>query len=302
MKLEDLYYFREAIKYQSISVAAEKNFISQSTVSIAIKRLEEDLGVDLVKRSSKGVSLTKIGKEVLDKADQVISGIEEIEQISENYEYKNIIDLSSSAAISEGLIPYCMQKIDNKAIPIKLNILIKEDYSVYRSVASGCTRLGIAIYNNTLLTGDLEFIPLFKDEYLVHIGPLSPLYDKEKVFLKDLMSHPYIAFGDEFLKEEANYWPECGFPNRSVFNYRCDSTGAIKKMILEGNYFCVLPKFNAECDLYVTSGKIRTKRIEDLPMPIQYGYIVNKRYKLGKEENFFLDKIKEVIIERGLKK
>ena len=74
MKLEDLYYFREAIKYQSISVAAEKNFISQSTVSIAIKRLEEDLGVDLVKRSSKGVSLTKIGKEVLDKADQVISG------------------------------------------------------------------------------------------------------------------------------------------------------------------------------------------------------------------------------------
>ena len=48
MKLEQLHYLSEAVKYKSISVAAEENFISQPSFSASITKLEKELGVTLL--------------------------------------------------------------------------------------------------------------------------------------------------------------------------------------------------------------------------------------------------------------
>ena len=62
VKLEQLLYLQEAAKYKSISIAAEKNFISQPSLSGAINKLEKELGVELLRRNSKGVSPTEVGE------------------------------------------------------------------------------------------------------------------------------------------------------------------------------------------------------------------------------------------------
>lgn len=71
MKLDQLYYLTEAIKYQSISIAADNNFISQPSFSSAITKLEQELGVKLLRRSSKGVTPTESGRVVLETAEQI---------------------------------------------------------------------------------------------------------------------------------------------------------------------------------------------------------------------------------------
>ena len=71
MRLDDLKYFREVIKYGSISIAADKNFISQSTLSTAINRLEKDLGIELFYRNNHGVIATDLGKEVNCKVEKM---------------------------------------------------------------------------------------------------------------------------------------------------------------------------------------------------------------------------------------
>ncbi len=80
MKLEQLHYLAEAIKYQSISIAADNNFISQPSFSNAITKFEQELGVKLLRRSSKGVSPTEAGRVVLETAEKVFKLLEEMTQ------------------------------------------------------------------------------------------------------------------------------------------------------------------------------------------------------------------------------
>ena len=64
MKLDDLFYFYTVSKVHSTSIAAEQLHISQPAISLAIKRLEQELGVILFNRLYRGVSLTPVGEEI----------------------------------------------------------------------------------------------------------------------------------------------------------------------------------------------------------------------------------------------
>lgn len=297
MKLDDLEYLREVVKHGAISIAAEKNFVSQSTLSTAINRLEKDLGVELFYRNNQGVIPTEFGKMVKNKADQIMELVQDIEQMVDSNPFGNSILLATSFAASEALIPYCAKKAREEQTPLKLSLNVMEDYLIYNHVASGFSKIGIGLFLPNLLTSDLKFTFLFEDELLVHIGPNSPLYDKEEITLIDILKQPYPAFGNEFLQEGADYLPKEYFPDIDALNYRSNSTTSIKRMVVEEDYICFLPAFNAKYDIYVTSGLLKTKRIKDLPLPIKYGYIENTRYKFGKGERYFLEKLKEVIEE-----
>lgn len=67
MKFEQLRYFQEACKYESISVTAEHNYISQPSFSAAITKLEKELSVTFLNRNSRGVTPTTVGKAILEK-------------------------------------------------------------------------------------------------------------------------------------------------------------------------------------------------------------------------------------------
>ena len=78
MKLEQLYYFQEAVKYRSISVAAKQNYISQSSFSGAISRLEQELGAPLLTRTNTGVEPTELGRLALEKAEAIFQAQSEL--------------------------------------------------------------------------------------------------------------------------------------------------------------------------------------------------------------------------------
>lgn len=72
MKKESLYYLVEISKSSSMNIAAEQLFISQPALSMSIKKLENELGVQLLERTSSGVVLTQIGEKIVDIAEDII--------------------------------------------------------------------------------------------------------------------------------------------------------------------------------------------------------------------------------------
>ncbi len=74
-----LYYLIQISHCQSLSIAAEKLHISQPALSASIKKLEEQLGVKLLNRTYKGVSLTDEGKNVVELAEKAFAYIQQIE-------------------------------------------------------------------------------------------------------------------------------------------------------------------------------------------------------------------------------
>ena len=79
MRLEQILYLVEIERYKSMNAAAKELHVTQQNLSSAIKRLEEELQLTLITRTSKGVALTKdgdyvasLGRELLDKADKIV--------------------------------------------------------------------------------------------------------------------------------------------------------------------------------------------------------------------------------------
>ena len=84
MNINSILYFLEIVESQSFSKAAENLYISQSTLSLSIKNLEDELEVQLLERDRKGVTLTDDGKKILPIAKRMQEDFSQMRSISEN--------------------------------------------------------------------------------------------------------------------------------------------------------------------------------------------------------------------------
>lgn len=106
MKLEQLQFFAQAVKYRSISVAAEKSHISQPAFSGQISKLEKELNIKLLNRTTKGVTPTAAGVEILAKIDTVLDNINEINNIAYNYNSRGgVVKLATIPCMCDKIIP-----------------------------------------------------------------------------------------------------------------------------------------------------------------------------------------------------
>ncbi len=81
MTLAELRYLVAVAKERNFRSAAEKVFVSQPALSIAIAKLEEELGVQLFERGRRGVTLTAVGERVLVQANRVLDEVARIKEI-----------------------------------------------------------------------------------------------------------------------------------------------------------------------------------------------------------------------------
>jgi LysR family hydrogen peroxide-inducible transcriptional activator len=86
MKLRDLQYLVAVYDHKNFSKAAEKCFVSQPTLSGQLKKLEEELGVPLMERSTRHVMFTEAGERVVTEARQMLAGVERIKATAAEFE------------------------------------------------------------------------------------------------------------------------------------------------------------------------------------------------------------------------
>ena len=96
-----LYYLAQIARYQSLSIAAEELHVSQPALSTGIKKLEEQLGVKLLERTYKGVTLTPEGKEIVTLAEKAFDYLDQIET-----KYQNTLSQNDKHPL-EDLKIYC---------------------------------------------------------------------------------------------------------------------------------------------------------------------------------------------------
>ena len=82
MNLRALQYFVKLADLRHFSKAADACFVSQPTLSTQIRKLEDELGVQLVERSPKNIMLTPVGEEIADRARLVLSDIDQIRAVA----------------------------------------------------------------------------------------------------------------------------------------------------------------------------------------------------------------------------
>lgn len=139
MDIHHLKIFFEACNEKSFTKAAKKLYISQSAVSIQIKKLEYTLGLQLIERNSKNFKLTFAGKELFKMSQDVFEKISRMEnEMKKILQYKKgKISIGATHNIGEPVLPRIMVEFSKKNPEIEFDLYIKNRESLVKHLKEG---------------------------------------------------------------------------------------------------------------------------------------------------------------------
>ena len=207
MTLQQLRYVIQAADSRSMNEAAKALYISQPSLSEAIKELEKEIGIELFKRSSHGTVLTPEGEEFLGYARQVTDQY----QLLENryiYRTKGKKKFSVSMQHYSFAVKAFVELVKQFGMD-EYEFAVRETktYEVIEDVKEFRSEIGIIYindFNQKVLTkmikeSDLEFHPILDCGVYVYLWKGHPLANKEEISIEELEEYPCLAF------EQGNY-------------------------------------------------------------------------------------------------
>jgi len=294
MRLEQLSLLIEVAKYNSISLAAEHAFITQPAVSSSISKLEDEIGTVLFKRTPQGAYPTEIGELVIEKARLILDTVEEIKQLANTSSLTGSLSVGIIPSMGDKIIPNVLYHLKNKHPKININLTVAESISILQNIQSGKNDLGIVLLTEEIQGKDICREELFSDEFLIYAGKDSPLSAKESVSLKEALEYPFVAYNDEFTKNNGgitSILKQYGEPN-VVFRF-CNFE-LIKRVVSQGVAISFFPKFMSTNDIYLQSGEIIPIPISDVSLGITVGLIRSNRYSVSQVEKEFIEALKSM--------
>lgn len=207
MKETEIKAFLEIVQAGNLSLAAQKNFTSQSNISKQVQNLEDRLGVKLLIRSrgKRTVELTSYGQEFLHLANSLNAIEKEMDTIGQKEE---VIELSVCA--TDLLNNFTFRQFYKKFITEHSNILLHlhthHSQEIYQAMTSHS--YDIAFAANFFPTNDLSVVPLYHEK--MYIISQTELSHKKKVHCSELDSKLEIFnnWGQDYMLWHDKYFPE----------------------------------------------------------------------------------------------
>ncbi|MGG1674364.1 LysR family transcriptional regulator [Neobacillus sp. NRS-1170] len=145
MRIEQLVYIKEIAKTGSIAITSERLHISSQGISQAIKSLEDELGVNIFIRLRTGLQPTEVGKELIIKAEEFLTKVEEFNEVAKIHSSVGEKHLSISAVTSlcRSIIPQTIASYKLKFPEVKLEIIESTVDQIRKNVLNGDSDLGL---------------------------------------------------------------------------------------------------------------------------------------------------------------
>lgn len=202
MTLQQLKYVTTIANIGSISEAAKRLFVSQPSLTKAIKELEKEMGITIFDRTNKGITVSKEGERFLGYARQVLEQAALLEE-----QYKSQSGGKKQFSVSTQHYSFAVNafvellkgaEIDQYDVSLRET----QTYEIIDDVAHMKSEIGLLYYNDfnrpvlekLIHTNELTFTELFTAHPHIFIGKTHPLAHKEVVSMDELEEYPYISF------------------------------------------------------------------------------------------------------------
>jgi DNA-binding transcriptional LysR family regulator len=190
MTLRHFKIFVSVCEYKSITVAAEKLFLAQPTVSLAIKEMEGYYGVKLFDRISRKLYLTEVGKQFLDYTTHIVSLYDEMEKGIKDWDSFDILRIGASITIGTYLLPKYVSECYITHPKIKIQVLIDNSAEIEKQVMEN--RVDFALIEGEIHNSQIISKKFMKDELILICGMNHPLAETEKIDLDQLGKYDFI--------------------------------------------------------------------------------------------------------------
>ena len=298
MTLQQLRYVIEVAKTGSMNVAAKQLFVSQPSLSMAIRELENDVHISIFERTTKGVVITAEGEEFLGYARQIINQVELLED-----KYIEAGQIKKKFGVSAQHYSFAVKAFVEmvKGFDMdKYEFAIREarTHDVIHDVVTGKSEIGILytnefnekVLNKIFKDNQLEFVHLFTCEGYAYLWKNHPLAGKKVIALEELQDYPCLSF-------------EQGDNNSFYFAEEILSTYDFKKTIKSNdratnlNLMVGLNAFTLcsgiICEELNGSAYIAVKLAEEVTMDI--GYIKRAHMNMSEIGELYIEEIKKYV-------
>lgn len=198
MRIEQLEYIIEIADSGSISTAAEKLHISQPSISQSLASLEEELNTTIFHRTRLGTQPTEAGKQIIEKARQIVNMIGEISKIEES-QLTGSLTITFIPSLGMTILPKALGVFKNKYPGVKFNIYEEGSVLAEEKVLEGKVDIAlVANYEGKEYDNRLNFIPLLKSEVRACVSQLSPFADQTEISLAEIVNHPIVTFNEKY--------------------------------------------------------------------------------------------------------
>lgn len=180
MDIRALKYFQAVYEHKSVSAAARACFISQPSISSALRQLENDLNVTLFIRHPKGVSATSEGDRLYPLSKKLTGDAKAIESLFQTEIAPMAVRLGLKRSMGAERMSLLLKDMVNGSEPLELTLVTPEEPCDVRIVAS------------TDVSAEEQFIPIWTDQYQLGLPIGHPLSLKDEIAVSDLEGLSFV--------------------------------------------------------------------------------------------------------------
>ncbi len=192
MNLDYLRTYLEVIRLGSFSEVAKKLSISQPAVSFQIQKLEQELGIRLIDRRQKALTMTEAGKRLLvfarlfEKEYQTL--VHDFEHLRE--EVTGTLSIIASTIPGDFILPPILSEFKKRHPSVNVHITVTDSARVIEAVKSGEYDIGFCgVYPED---SELEAVKIAEDEIVLIVFPEHPFAGRKQVSLLEVAAEPLI--------------------------------------------------------------------------------------------------------------
>lgn len=256
MKLSELRYIVALARARHFGRAAAACFVSQPTLSVAVKKLEEELGVALFERGTHEVQVTPVGKQVVEQAQRALEAVESVRRIaeSEGDQLTGALRIGAIYTVGPYLFPDLISNLRERAP--RMPLIIEESYTAVLSEKLKHGELDVIIICLPFKEPNILTLPLYEEPFVVLLPAAHPLTARDLLSTRNLAQEPVLMLGtghcfhDQVLQACPECTPRAGTSEHAIYTGEGGSLETIRHMVASGMGLSVFPCTAAGADRY----------------------------------------------------
>ncbi|KGO82502.1 LysR substrate-binding domain-containing protein [Flavobacterium beibuense] len=245
MTITQLHYVLAVAEYKNFTLAAEKCFVTQPTLSMQIQKLEEELDVQIFDRGKKPIQLTDVGQQIVTQARSIVNESNRIKDIVD--QQKGYIGgdfkIGIIPTVMPTLLPMFITNFTNKYPKVNLIIEERTTEEIIKMLKSG--QLDAAIAATPLSEESIKEVVLYYEPFVAYIPENNPAFGKKEFSVKDLEDNLnnilLLQDGHCFRNNVLNICKAASLPQHNRFHLESGSFETMVKLADEGLGMTLLP-------------------------------------------------------------
>ena len=275
-----------ALKHKSLSKAAEENSYTPSAMSHIADSLEQELGVKILERSPRGISLSEEGRVLYDYMVAVVEAEKTLISQAENLisEKEKHLRIGTFSSISQNILPEMIGRFRREHPDIRISVSVEDNLEDWLE-----DDLVDVIFTDEFTFGNNVWLPIKEDPF-VAIVPSDMLKGKRSVTREELYQYTYISINEKILE---SYFNRDQFAN--VLDFTSVDNVSVMYMVQQGVGFSVLPSL-------MINQKPKDVRVLRLNPPISrtVGVAYRANARLTEASKAFIEYLKDKIQSKVL--